>query len=94
MMTLEEIKNLVATTLRAHFSPAIVSDIRVFQEADSDGEPILRFQVIVDRSGPDLTADQVFFSTGVVRQALRAVNESRFPLLTFPSSDEVPGVAA
>jgi hypothetical protein len=94
MMTLEEIKNLVAETLRVHLSPAIVSDVRVYQEADSDGEPILRIQVIVDRNGPELTPDQVFFSIGVVREALGAVNESRFPLLTFPSSDELPGVAA
>lgn len=93
-MTLEEFENLVAETLRSHLSPAIVSDVRAYQEVDSDGEPILRFQVVVDRDGPDLTADQVFFSTGVVRHALGAVGESRFPLLTFPSSDELPGVAA
>lgn len=93
-MTTEEIKTLIAEVLTEHISPSILRGIRVYQESDSDGEPILRFQVIVDRSGPDLTADKVFFATGVVRDALGAVGETRFPLLTFPSSDEIPGMAA
>jgi hypothetical protein len=93
-MTLDKIKNVVVKALRPHVHPSILKDVRVFQETDADNEPILRFQVIIDDGGPDLSADRVFFATGIVRNALEAVNESRFPLLTFPSSDEIPGVAA
>lgn len=93
-MALEDIRNAVAAVIADHIHPSILKDLRVFQETDSDGEPILRFQAIIDHFGPSLSPDKVFFATGIVRNALANLNESRFPLLTFPSSDELPGVAA
>ena len=91
---LEEVKAVLRVALQKHLAPAVVKDVMVFPESDSDGEPILRVQVVVDPSGPKLNADKVFFAIGVARSALAAINETRFPLLSFPSSDEVPGVAA
>ena len=93
-MASDSIKTAIEEALKAHFSPSIIKDVLVFQEKDSDGDPILRIQVIVDRSGPELDADKLFFATGVARAALESINEARFPLLSFPSSDEFPGVAA
>jgi hypothetical protein len=90
----EDIKMAVAQALQQHIAPSILKDLLVYQEMDSDGEPILRFQAIIDNDGPALDADKVFFATGVVRRALAEISETRFPLLTFPSSDEIPEVAA
>jgi hypothetical protein len=91
---LDTIRDLVLKALRTHLEPAIISDVRVFQEADSDGDPILRLQVVVDSSGPKLSSDKVFFATGVVRNALATIGDSRFPLLSFPTSKEISGEAA
>jgi hypothetical protein len=93
-MALEHIKSTVALALKEHIAPSILKDVLVYQETDSDDEPILRFQAIIDNRGPALNADKVFFATGVVRRALAEIGETRFPLLTFPSSDEIPEVAA
>lgn len=93
-MTLEAIKTEVEQALKAHLAPSIIRGVLVFPELDSDGDPILRIQVIVDRNGPELDADKLFFATGVARAALDRIGEARFPLLSFPSSDEIPEVAA
>jgi hypothetical protein len=93
-MSLDQVKDALQQALQSHLAPSIIKDVMVFPETDSDGEPILRIQVVVDRAGPQLNADKVFFATGVARSALAQVKETRFPLLSFPSSDEVPGVAA
>jgi hypothetical protein len=93
-MPVKDIKSTVMLALAAHLAPSVLTDLRVYEETDADGEPILRFQAVVDSTGPGLTADTVFFATGVVRKALAEIDETRFPLLSFPSSDEIPGVAA
>lgn len=93
-MTLDTIKSEVEKVLRAHLAPSVIREVLVLSEADSDGEAILRIQVVIDRNGPELNAEKLFFATGVVRSALERVDEKRFPLLSFPSSDEIPGVAA
>lgn len=93
-MSVKKIKDVVGTALRLHLAPSIISDIAVFQETDSDGDPILRIQVVVDRNGAELDADKLFLATGVARAALEKIAETRFPLLSFPASDEMPGVAA
>jgi len=93
-MDTDGIASTVRRALSEHVAPSIIKDLLVFQETDADGENILRFQVVIDKSGPDLTADKVFRATGIVRGALVALNDTRFPLLTFPSSDEIPEAAA
>lgn len=93
-MESQAIKDVVAEALRGHIAPSILKDLLIYEETDFDGEPILRFQAIVDHNGPAMSADKIFFATGVVRDALVARKEARFPLLTFPSSNEIPGVAA
>ena len=93
-MKLDEVRDAVTQVLQAHLAPSILTKVLVFQETDSDGEPILRLQAVIDHAGPELGADKIFFATGVVRNALADRGETRFPLLTFPSSDEMPEVAA
>ena len=94
MMTIDEIKVVAMKALTDHLAPSIVANLLAFEEFDADGDPILRFRVVIDSRSPDLLADQVLYATGVVRRALASVNEQRFPLLSFPSSDEMSGVAA
>jgi hypothetical protein len=93
-MSLEAIKEVVETALRGHVAPSVLKEVRVSQETDFDGDPILSLQVVIDSNGPDLKAEKVFFATGVVRAALATIGDDRFPLLSFPSSDEVAEVAA
>lgn len=93
-MTSEDIKKVILETLMAHVTPALLTDAIVLQEVDADGEPILRIRAVVNSAGPELTSDKIFSATGRLRDALEAVGETRFPLLSFPSSSEIPGVAA
>ena len=93
-MDLLTIKEVVARALREHIAPSMLSTLLIYEETDSDEEPVLRFQAVIDDAGPALSADKIFFATGIVRDALIARDETRFPLLTFPSSSEITGVAA
>jgi hypothetical protein len=93
-MAKDQIKAVALKALTDHLSPSIVTDLLVYEEFDADGDPILRFRVVINSDGPDLLSDKVLYATGVVRRALQAINESRFPIMSFPSSDEMSGVAA
>lgn len=93
-MMLEKIKTVLSAKLSEHIAPAQLKELRIFEESDADGDPILRVQVILDKSGPKIAADKILFATGIARAALSELKDSRFPLLTFPGSDELPEVAA
>lgn len=93
-MTLEMIGDVVSNALRAHLAPASVKILLVYEEVDAEGDPILRLRVVMDSDGPAVAAEKVFTATGVVRGALEEIGETRFPLLSYPTSDELPGVAA
>lgn len=93
-MLSDAVKNHILNALKAHMQPSTVTDVRIAEQLDADGEPILRIQAVIDRDGPDLAADKVFTATAVVRKVLEDTKDTRFPLLTFPSSDEVRPEAA
>jgi hypothetical protein len=93
-MTLDQIKKIVEDALGKHIAPARLTAVLVYEEEDADGDPILRIRAFVDSSGPGVGADRVFTATGVLRGALERAGETRFPLLTYPTSDELPEVAA
>ena len=94
-MNLDELKSVILETLSEHVAPSRLKDAIVLPEVDADGEPVLRVRAVVDTSGPYLSSDQVFSATGKLRDALEAKGELRFPLISFPSSNEdIPGVAA
>ena len=80
--------------LHAHLAPARVLGIDVAEEVDADGDQVLRVKVILDSKGPKVDDGKIFSATGVVRSFLARLPDNRFPLLSFPSSDETSGVAA
>ncbi len=80
--------------LKEHLSPCRIVRILTADEFDSDGDPVLRLRVVVDHSGPAVEPKKLFSATGVVRDVMANQNDNRFPLLTYPSSEEVPEAAA
>lgn len=84
----------VFVALKEHLSPSRIVRILTADEFDSDGDPVLRLRVVVDYSGPAVEPKKLFSATGVVREVMANQNDNRFPLLTYPSSEEVPEAAA
>lgn len=86
--------DFVYKALKEHLFPCRIARILKADEFDSDGDPILRMRVVIDQSGPEPDANKLFTATGLVREVLAMQKDNRFPLLTYPSSEEFPEVAA
>lgn len=87
-------KMLVFDVLADHLAPSEVQALVINDEVDADGDPVLRIQVVIKHDGPAPAPEKLFSATGVVLRVLESMQDHRFPLLTFPSSNELPGVAA
>lgn len=91
---MKTVEDSILETLSEHLAPSIVKRVVINRETDADGDPVLRIRVVIDKDGASPEPAKLFSATRVVLTVLNAIPDSPFPLLTFPSSDEMPGVAA
>lgn len=84
----------VFVALREYLLPCRVDSVLSADEFDSDGDPVLRLRVVIDETGPAPTDKQLFSATGLVRTVMADQKDDRFPLLTFPTREEMAEVAA
>jgi hypothetical protein len=76
----EEIGEVVKDTLRTDFDGIEIVDVRVAREEDSDGDEILRIDVVFEGSR---NARHLSAAVRHVRPKLIAIGEQAFPLFSF-----------
>lgn len=84
----------IVVALTNHMLPCRVVRILSADEFDHDGDPILRLRVVVDETGPVPGDMQLFSATGIVREVMAEYKDDRFPLMTFPTREEMAELAA
>lgn len=89
MRNLASVKRAVKETLSRQFSHVRVSDVRVREDTDSDGDDVLRIEVIFDGTSRDLNAKKLAGFTGHLQPRLEQMHETALPLVYFISRAEL-----
>jgi hypothetical protein len=89
MRDLASVKRAVKETLSRQFGHVRISDVRVREDTDSDGDEVLRIDVIFDGSSRDLDAKKLAGFIGHLQPRLEQMHETALPLLYFISSAEL-----
>jgi hypothetical protein len=82
-VSISEIEEVVADTLRDDFDNIKILNVKVFRDEDSDGDEILRIDVVFEGSRKD--ARTLAGAVRHVRPKLSAIGEKAFPLFSFIS---------
>lgn len=68
-------------------------NLKIEEQEDSDGEPIFYVLAVYSPDTPP-EAEWMFSATGLVRDKLEAIGETRFPVISFVSADDFTEQAA
>jgi hypothetical protein len=90
MRDLNSIRKIVIETLARQFAHVPVLDVQVHEDVDSDGDEVLRIDVIFEGSLQGLDAHKLLGVGRYLRPALEAIDESALPLLSFISKADMP----
>jgi hypothetical protein len=82
------IAQVVRETLAADFDKVKIVDVKIHKELDSDGDDVLRIEVIFEGTPKDVDALNLTGAVRQVRPRLRAINETAFPLFSFISKGD------
>jgi hypothetical protein len=85
MRNLASVKQAVNETFSRLFSHVRVTDVRVREDTDFDGDDILRIDVIYEGTYKDLDAKKLAGFTGHLQPRLQEIHEPALPLLSFIS---------
>lgn len=94
MIVADEIRDAIGTVVREELHPAQIVSVKVDGDLDHDGDEILRITVIFDSDGGQLNTSKVLGLPRHLRKPLAALDEKRFPILTFLTPEELDGAAA
>ncbi|HET7413546.1 MAG TPA: hypothetical protein VFJ18_12890 [Pararhizobium sp.] len=85
---IRQIAEIVSDTLRADFDKARILDVRVFSDEDSDGDDVLRIEVVFEGAQKDVDARKLSGAIRHVRPKLSHIGEEAFPLFSFISKGD------
>jgi hypothetical protein len=71
----------VKDAIQSHLTSGTVGDVIVVSRLDSDDEPIVEVRISIVSDFSKLEGKELFKLTGFVREAMREVEDSRFPIL-------------
>ena len=91
MRDLKKIKRIVADTLSIDFGRTRIVDVQIREDVDSDGDAVLRIDVIYEGAPKDLDAKKLSGAVRHLRPKLSAIEEFAFPLLSFISRADAQG---
>ncbi|MCW5697758.1 MAG: hypothetical protein KIS96_13625 [Bauldia sp.] len=89
MADLQTIAATVKQALAEDFRPVRILDVTVEEDADADGMPVLRIDVVYEGTVHDLDARKLVGAVGLLRPRLAAIDVATFPLLTFISRADI-----
>jgi hypothetical protein len=81
----DALRELFSEVVKERFPDAVIDDITVVADEDSDGDPILRVTIVFDSEIADIEARSVASLTRHARPKLREHNDNRFPIFRFLS---------
>ena len=89
MRDLTSVKQVVNETFSRLFNDVRISDVRVREDTDFDGDDILRIDVIFEGTSKDLDAKKLAGFIGHLQPRLEQVHETALPLVSFISRAEL-----
>jgi hypothetical protein len=93
-MEISAAKKIIEGLLRDQIKPAVLVNVVVQEDSDTDGDPILNVRAVYDSTQSSPKADKMLSASVLLRLNLRLAGEQRFPLLAFVSSDDEKEIAA
>lgn len=87
---IETVRHVIEDTIREQLEGAVIDSVKVYEDFDHDGDPILRVFVIYDDKASKLDTGK---TVGMVRHIWkkleeRAVAEDRFPIISYISRSD------
>jgi hypothetical protein len=89
MRDMKKIAKIIHEVLASDFERMRVLKVNVREDVDSDGEDVLRVEVLFEGTPKDLVAGALAGAVRRVRPKLIEANESAFPIFSFISNKEV-----
>jgi hypothetical protein len=83
-----KVQRIVKETLSADFEKIKILKVCISPEFDSDGNEILRIDVIFEGAAKDVNVRKLSGAVRQIRPKLRAAGEKAFPLFSFISNKE------
>ena len=91
---MEELRDVVARVFREQFETAKLIDTIIEPDVDHDGDDILRIKYVFDVKNGDLDIAKVKSLIRHLREPLEALDEERFPVIRFLTTEEYLSEAA
>jgi hypothetical protein len=83
-----EIERIVKETLSDDFEDIKILDISASQEFDSEGNEMVRIDVVFEGSAKDVNARKLSGAVRQIRPKLREIGTEAFPLFSFISKKD------
>jgi hypothetical protein len=83
-----EIERIVKETLSDDFDNVKIIDICASQEFDSEGNELLRINVVFEGAAKDVNAHKLSGAVRQIRPKLREIGTDAFPLFSFISKKD------
>ncbi|MCA3555742.1 hypothetical protein [Aestuariivirga sp.] len=88
MRDMQHIAKVVREALASDFDKVKIIDVRVHDEVGSDGDAVLRVEVIFEGTRKNIDAGKLTGAVRHVRPKLRDIGEDAFPLFSFISKGD------
>ena len=88
MKDTEQIAKVVRQTLANDFVNIKIIDVRIQEEKDSDGDDMLRVEVVFEGQPKDVDASKLAGIVRHVRPKLNEIGENAFPVFSFISQGD------
>ena len=87
-MITANVKKAIESVVEDRFPGGEIVSIRLREDLDHEGDPILRVDLIVRESGKVLNPKRTVGMTGDLRRRLAEIGITSFPVLSFISKSE------
>ena len=84
-----QVADIIKKTIQCDFKGVTIIDVQVHNELDSDGNDMLRIEVIFEGTPKDIDARLLAGAVRHLRPQLSKVGETAFPLFSFIAKNEL-----
>lgn len=88
MQDIDNIRDAIRNVIEERLAPTDIVDVEIEEDVDHDGDEIVRVRIVFAAQSGRPKAESVVGLTGLVRKPLLDIENDRFPILTFMTSEE------
>ena len=88
MQDINDIRDAIRHVIEERLAPTQIVDVEIEEDVDHDGDEIVRVRIVFEDQNGRPKAESVVGLTGLVRKPLLDIENDRFPILTFMTSEE------